>query len=102
MVINRYFNKAISVSINQWIHVAMLFKGHRTGEGITVYLDGNSKGNDMYSVQYNTGTPSGIVKIGRWLDSPGSAHYGSVYLDELLFWNQQMSPNEIWKIWSMG
>ena len=80
----------------------MVYRGPNIGEGIPVYHDGVFKGNMSQKVPGNKGTPSGIVKIGTSLDPPGTADFTSVYLDELLFWNRQMSQTEIVMIKNMN
>ena len=40
-----YLNTDVSATFDTWLHIAMVYKGPNEGEGITVYLDGVSKGN---------------------------------------------------------
>ena len=87
--------------INTWMHVAIVYKGPNDDEGITVYHDGINKGSDTAKHSYSPANATGIVKIGRRFDEPGSAQYGPVYLDELLFFNRQLNQSEIVIITSM-
>ena len=71
----------------------MVYRG--PGDGITVYHDGVEVARDAFPSTFNPVTSSGIIKISRRFDPPGDALYGSVYLDELLFWNQILVQSEI-------
>ena len=91
-----YFRKIVStVPTHTWLHVAIVYRGPNEGEGITVYHDGINKGSNTTRDSRITVTPSGIVKIGRRFDEPGNAVYGSSHVDELLFFNYQLSQPEI-------
>ena len=102
LVNNKYFHKHAPtiISINTWIHVAMVYRG--PDNGIMVYHDGVYKGSDTSADTDNPVPPSGIVKISRQFDSPGNPSYDSVNLDELLFWNRILVQNEIEMIKNMG
>ena len=76
----------------------MIYRG--PNQGITIYHDGIEKESGT-RCRVATVSSSGIVKIGRLLDPPGSTYYGSVYLDELLFWNRQVGGEEIDTIMNM-
>ena len=73
----------------------MVYQGRNYNQGIRVYHDGVDKGSDLYRTFYRQASPSGIVKIGRQFDEPGPPHYGSAYVDELLFFNHMLSPSKI-------
>ena len=84
----------VSASTDTWLHVAIVYRGPNEGEGFTVYHDGVDKGNHTTKSSGNY-TGIGAVKIGRLYDEPGSAYYGSAHVDELLFFNYQLSPSQI-------
>ena len=72
----------------------MVYRGPNEGQGITVYHNGEDKGNDTTKWPWSyTGT--GAVKIGRWFDEPGPPYYGSAHVDELIFFNHMLSQSEI-------
>ena len=75
--------------------MAIVYRGPSNGQGITVYHDGVKMGSGIIRIESNQDNPSGIVKIGRQFDEQVGGPNGSVYLDELLFWNQQMSETDI-------
>ena len=89
-----FYTPVETVSTNTWLHVAIVYRGPNDGEGLTVYHDGVYMGNDTTKWSYNC-TGTGTVKIGRRYDEPGYAYYGSAYVDELLFFNYQLSPSQI-------
>ena len=76
----------------------MVYRGSYDGEGITIYHDGVNKGNDTTWESQSPVTPSSIVKIGRLFDEPRTADYGTANVDELVFFNHQLSQSEITKI----
>ena len=75
--------------------MAVVYRGPHQGEGITVYHDGVNKGNGETRDSFSPATPSGIVKIGRRFDEPGSPLYGSAHVDELIFFNRMLFQSEI-------
>ena len=77
------------------MHVAMIYRGPNDGEGIIVYHDGVDMGNDTTKTSYSYIPPSGVIKIGRLFDEPGTPRYGSAHVDELLFFNYQLSQPEV-------
>ena len=91
----------ISATTNTWMHFAIVYRGPNKGEGFTVYHDGINKGSDTSKNPYSFVMLSGVVKIGRWCDEPGDLQYGSVYLDELLFFNHQLNLTEVNMIMSL-
>ena len=73
----------------------MVYQGPNNNQGITVYHDGVNKGSDLIRTSSGQVAPSGIVKIGRRFDEPGTPRYGSAHVDELLFFNHMLSPSQI-------
>ena len=96
MVNNKWFELDVSsISPNSWIHVTMIYRGPNSGEGITVYHDAVEVGSDTVPYTLYTVTSSGMFKIGRKFDPPGDKQYGTMYMDELLFWNRILHQTEI-------
>ena len=89
------FYYSTSFTTDTWVHVTTIYRGPNDGEGMKVYHDGADIGSTTQKFPRQTDTPSGIVKVGRWFDPPGAGGYGSLYLDELLFWNRQISEADI-------
>ena len=74
---------------------------HGTGSGITVYQDGIKVGTS--TVKVSTGSKpngNGRVFIGRRdLGSRLGARYASTYVDEIKMYNNQLSEDEICKMY---
>ena len=81
--------------LNTWTHFGLVYKGKSDGEGISVYQNGNWKRDDFNSKFMITGHPSGILKIGKLHESGFSPSYSSAEVDELMFWNRQLTDQEI-------
>ena len=96
-----YFSTSYSASYNTWIHVGYVFRGKSNGEGILVYRDGTHVRTDDVRSSWSTGNPSGVLKIGRLFTASG-AKYSSAQVDELMFWNRQLSGDEIMTIKNMA
>ena len=68
------------------------FIGPNNGQGISIYQDGEHKGNETTKDSTSSPDPSsGRIVIGRLLNG----HYASVQVDELLFFNQTLTESEI-------
>ena len=89
------FVEDVSASTDTWLHVAIVYRGPNESEGFTVYHDGVDMGRSVTTKTSYNYTGTSTVKIGRLHDEPGSALYGSAYVDELLFFNYQLSPSQI-------
>ena len=78
-----------------WFHVALVYHGPVTGQGITVHSDGNHwtkrSRDDSSSDLINS---SGTVVIGNLFTEP-TGSYGSVMVDELTFWDRQLTDSEV-------
>ena len=86
-----YFHRNGFVIPNSWFHVTWVF--HGPSEGFTVHhADREYSGTDSipYAFRHNS---SGTVAIGRRLTMSNS-DYGSLTVDELMFWNRELSKEE--------
>ena len=77
-----------------WFHVVVNFLGPNDGEGIRVYKDGADVGNEttIYSKTYTQG--DGRLVVGRYYTDQ-DLHYAGAQVDELILFNQALSPEEI-------
>ena len=93
-VLDRYFvRNAVSIP-SGWFHLALVFHGPEDGEGITMHR--NEDHWTSRSLQDSNGfkNTSGTVIIGR-LYSDRDSNYGNVMVDELTFWNRQLTEQEV-------
>ena len=68
--------------------------GPNEGQGFSVYHDGSLVKRDSTKAQKNHTESSGTVIIGkRFTDR--DEDYGSVMVDELMFWDRELLPEEM-------
>ena len=85
-----------------WYHMVLVFHGPNEGQGISVYHDGVLVKNDPTKNVWSSYTEnSGNVVIGK-LKTDTDEGYGSVMVDELMFWDRQLLAEEITAIAAMG
>ena len=78
-----------------WVHIAMNFIG---GHKLELYEAGEANGRDtVLNTLFQYGPVSGRIIIGRYYTEQ-DGFYGSVQVDELLFYYQPLSEEEIMKL----
>ena len=95
------FQNYYTVTYNTWVHAGLVFRGVSDGEGTMVYIDGTLEITITERVSSTAGNPSGVLKIGRLFEG-SNAKYSSAQVDELMFWNRQLSGDEIMTINNMA
>ena len=76
-----------------WTHLVLNYLGPSDSEGIKVYRDG-AEGPDVTKDDLSCSTGDGRVVIG--LASPDADRfYGTFQIDELIFFNETLTPEEI-------
>ena len=92
---NRYYHFDVPITTNNWIHSVLNLIGPNEGPGISIYQDGEHKGNDITSpsLSYNQG--DGKIVIGRFYTGPDNPYYASVEVDQMLFFNEPLTEAEI-------
>ena len=79
---------------NEWIHIALNYIGPEEGEGIAMYQDGIQVATGENKLFRNFSATSGKIVIGRaytYIDEL----YTNAQVDEMLFFNQQLTVAEI-------
>ena len=79
-----------------WVHGVMVY--HGMGQGITVYENGRKIGSDTdkYFSEAVTGKPRGNGQVFIGIRNHGNGdRYASVSVDEIKFYNRQLSEEEI-------
>ena len=84
-----------------WFHVVFNLIGLNDGEGIAIYHDGILQERDTTRETRSKSASNGTVVIGRTLVDVDD-NYGSVELDELYFFNEWLSDNEIRIMYNSG
>ena len=93
-VADGYFHYNNAPHSDAWYHMAIVFHGPNEGEGISIYHNAVLMKNDATKQTNTYPDSSGIVIIGkRYTDR--DEHYGSVMVDELTFWERQLTLAEI-------
>ena len=73
--------------LDTWLHVALVYKGPAEGDGLPA-------GDDTTRDPVTTVPADGRLKISKLFEE-GNGHNSPATIDELLFWNRQLSQAEI-------
>ena len=80
---------------SEWTQVVLNYIGPNYGQGIRLHRDGRLTGSDDTSAGGHASQGDGRVVVGREFTDRGENKYGSVAVDELLFFNQTLSQQHI-------
>ena len=80
-----------------WTHVALNYIGPDNGQGIRIYHDGVQTGSDNITSEETFLAGEDWVVVGRFY-TKRNQEYATVDVDELLFFNQELSDQEIMNI----
>ena len=81
-----------------WTHIVLNYIGPNDGQGIQVYEDGSLTGRDTSkSDQLTEIQGDGSLVLGR-LVTNADRHYSSVEVDELLLFNEALSPEMVYQL----
>ena len=92
-MLSGHFQVSVGKS-NEWVHGVLNFLGPNDEEGIRIYENGKHVGNHTIITQSSSTEPNGRIVIGR-LFTEDNNFYGSVQVDELLFFNHSLTEGEI-------
>ena len=76
------------------------YLGPEDGEGMRIYYDGTQAGSDAYKASTSVQLGNGRVVIGR-RHVDGDYDYAGVDVDELLFFNEKLTDQQIMDIKNM-
>ena len=77
-----------------WTHVLLNYIGPNNGEGYRIYMDGSEVGSDTAKTVWSGSTGDGRVVIGRYYTDQDK-EYSSVHIDELIYFNNSLTDEEI-------
>ena len=77
-----------------WTYVVLNYIGPNSGEGIRIYMDGSEVGSDTSKRVWSGSTGDGRVVIGRYYTDQDK-EYSSVHIDELIYFNNSLTNEEI-------
>ena len=80
-----------------WVHIVMVYNG--VGGGITAYEDGAQVAADQTKHVKSEEIGNGNVVIGRRVMGDGAPKYASVHVDEIKFYNHQLTEDSIRKLY---
>ena len=83
-----------------WTHIVLNYIGPLNGQGIRIYQNGLQTGYDDTLVPGSYSPGDGRVAVGRVYTDDNDQH-GGVDVDELLFFNQALSDDQIWDVTNM-
>ena len=83
-----------------WTHIVLNYIGPENGEGCQLFLDGVLTGNDVTKTVDTFSTGHGRVVVGR-VYTDTDQQYTGAEVDELLFFNQALSEQQVWDIKNM-
>ena len=69
--------------------------GTTNAEGVVIYHDGIHVGSSTQKMSYARNGRPGIVVIGRYFVQFLEQYFASVMMDELLFFNRYLTPQEV-------
>ena len=95
---NGYFKVTPSVPTG-WTHIVMNYLGPTSGQGIRIYYNGNEVASDTTKTTYSYSPGDGRIVVGR-RHTDRNQNYASVQVDELIFFNQALSDNEVQLIYN--
>ena len=83
-----------------WYHLVFNYIGTNGTQGIAIYHDGQEVTSDTHGQTLSASAGSGEMVIGRYLTS-WDGSYSSVLVDELLFFNHQLTQDKIQILYNM-
>ena len=95
---NGEFQKSSSKP-SHWIHVVLNYIGPNNGEGIRIYYDGTLVASDISKYGSTNEPGNGRIVVGKFFTNRNS-DYASVQVDELMFFNQTLTSDEVQAIYN--
>ena len=98
-----YIKVTVSTVPTEWYHLVFNYVSGSpaTLEGITIYHDGVEVGSGTQKTSHTTNAGQGVVVIGRYFAQAHEQDFASVMVDELLFFNRNLSPDEVSILYNM-
>ena len=91
---NRKFSVNIPNVSNQWIHLVLNFIDPNSGEGIQAFKDGAFIAENQGGADGNNTVGDGRVIVGK-KHANSNKFYAHVEVDELIFFNEALSNEEV-------
>ena len=79
-----------------WVHVSLVYAKEDNDISFLLYINGKYIQTDRDRSYVSLVKPAGVLQIGRTFNSSSSdPGYSKTVVDELMFWNRQLSEDEI-------
>ena len=91
---NGYFTTHVNTT-SGWTHVVLNYIGPNNGQGIRMFVDGQEVATGTTRVSRVSSGGDGRVVVGKLFANDISEKYASVQVDELIFFNQALSIDQI-------
>ena len=93
----------ISTVPAEWYHLVFNYieDSPAGGNSVVIYHDGVEVGRRAQKVSYTNNAGVGIVVIGRHYVQALEQDFASVMVDELLFFNRKLTPDEVQILYNM-
>ena len=85
---------------DQWLHLVMNFIGRNNGQGLQAFRDGTLHESQPGGSVGDESTGTGQVVVGR-RHINSNRDYGHVEVDELIFFNQTLTTEEVEQLYNM-
>ena len=72
----------------------MNYLGPNNGQGIRIYYNGTEVASDTTKTSYRLSAGDGRIVVGRYRTNRND-HYGNMQVDELIFFNEALSQDDI-------
>ena len=77
-----------------WTHIVLNYLGPNNGQGIRIYYNGTEVASDTTKTSHGFSAGHGRIVVGRYRTNRND-HYGNAQVDELIFFNQALSQDDI-------
>lgn len=92
-----------SIVVGKWYHFVFTYDGSKTASGIQIYIDGVAGNKDTLQGGTYTGIRKNTYPMSIGSDTYYNASYhNNGYIDELTFWNKELSQEEVTEIYNKG
>ena len=94
-----YIRVDVSTIPTDWYHLIFNFFGASDAEGVAIHHNGVKIGSNRLA-QYTNAAGQGVVVLGRY-NVRADRDFGSVMVDEMLFFNRHLTSQEIQILYNM-
>lgn len=90
-------NSTSSISANTWAHITVTYLGNQKTSGVTFFINGAASGDST-----TKNTLSGTVNGQNCTIGKRNTSYFNGHIDEVTFWNKELSASEVSDLYNSG